>query len=247
MSNLDSGIYQIENTINGNIYIGQTINLSKRDKQHFRKLAREEHENRHIQRAFLKYGASNFAYSIILHCETFELTRYEQELVNILSPEYNICKECVDSTRGVIRDKETIENWKKSYIGKYIGREVPEETRQKISSTLMNHLVTDETRNKMSIARKDKPSPNKGKKSNWPAWNKGLKMPKHSEEQKQKTSRSLMGHAPWSRGKKWTEEQKEKLRNRTPWNKGIRTGNLPEETRYKMSMSQKIRRSREAI
>lgn len=50
------GIYQIQNKINGKIYIGQSIDIEKRLKQHLRYLRKSQHYNSHFQNAFDKYG-----------------------------------------------------------------------------------------------------------------------------------------------------------------------------------------------
>jgi group I intron endonuclease len=105
--NLNSGIYIIRNIINNNIYIGQSSNLNKRKFSHFYELRKNIHANTHLQNSFKKYNEKNFIFEIILYCEVKELTYYEQSLVDIWNPEYNICKECVTSCLGVGRTDET--------------------------------------------------------------------------------------------------------------------------------------------
>lgn len=53
-------IYGIYCTANEKIYVGQTVNLRKRIRQHKRKLADGRHENIHMQRAYYKYGSRSF-------------------------------------------------------------------------------------------------------------------------------------------------------------------------------------------
>jgi group I intron endonuclease len=97
-----AGIYCIENTITGKKYIGQSANLQKRIYEHGRTLRNSIHENEHLQRAFNKYGESKFIFKILLYCEVDELSRYEQSLIDLYgSNTYNICKECVPTTRGI--------------------------------------------------------------------------------------------------------------------------------------------------
>ena len=45
-----SGIYKIENNLNGKIYIGQTQNVFKRRAEHFIALRRGRHPNQEMQR-----------------------------------------------------------------------------------------------------------------------------------------------------------------------------------------------------
>jgi len=75
---------------------------------------------------------------------------------------------------------------------------------------------------------------NKGKKGVMPlAWNKGMKgMFRHTEETKRKMSEAHKGKNTWTKGRKLTDEQKEKLKGKIPWNKGKK---MREESKKKLS------------
>lgn len=62
---MTSGIYMIENQVNGKIYIGQTSDLERRKKEHLNKLKNKTHHNLHLQNSFNKYGEDNFVFKII--------------------------------------------------------------------------------------------------------------------------------------------------------------------------------------
>jgi group I intron endonuclease len=94
------GVYKIENVLNGDAYIGQSIDIPHRIRYHSRNLKIGSHYNIHLQRAFNKYGEKNFIFEPVLFCEKKELTRYEQFFVDSIGS-YNICKECVESTKGL--------------------------------------------------------------------------------------------------------------------------------------------------
>ena len=49
------GIYMIQNTTNGKIYIGQAIDIEKRWKNHIWELDNNRHTNKHLQRTWNKY------------------------------------------------------------------------------------------------------------------------------------------------------------------------------------------------
>ena len=102
-----SGIYEILNIVTNDYYIGQAVNLRERKNKHFSLLRKNEHSNSHLQNAFNKYKEESFEFVILLYCESFELTRYEQELVNRLHPAYNILTICVDSPQGTKHTEET--------------------------------------------------------------------------------------------------------------------------------------------
>ena len=97
---LNCGIYKIENILNGDCYIGQSKHLNKREKQHFKELLENKHDNRYLQNSYNKYGCENFIFKVVIYCELNELSYYEQSLVDLFSPAYNIRKECVDSNKG---------------------------------------------------------------------------------------------------------------------------------------------------
>lgn len=62
-------IYKIENLVNGKVYIGQTIKDAQRRIQvHIIKLNKQYHINRHLQRAWNKYGVDNFSFTIVETC-----------------------------------------------------------------------------------------------------------------------------------------------------------------------------------
>lgn len=63
-----SGIYCIENETNGRAYIGQSSDIKKRWTQHKSDLRAGRHDNKHLQRAWDKYGEDCFLFSIVEEC-----------------------------------------------------------------------------------------------------------------------------------------------------------------------------------
>lgn len=86
-----SGIYWIRNKLNNKIYIGSTKNFRMRKNLHFSRLSREIHENNHLQSAYNKYGKYIFEFEILIICDPNMLLFYEQQFLDQLKPEYNIC------------------------------------------------------------------------------------------------------------------------------------------------------------
>jgi group I intron endonuclease len=87
------GIYCIENTVNGHIYIGSSKNLWRRFLDHNEALDRGKHINKHLQAAYNKYGRDVFIFYRIFECDyNYELLLYEQYFIDKMKPEYNISK-----------------------------------------------------------------------------------------------------------------------------------------------------------
>lgn len=60
-----SGIYCIENTVNGKKYIGMAANIAARWRSHKCNLRKGKHVNQHLQRAWDKYGESAFSFYVV--------------------------------------------------------------------------------------------------------------------------------------------------------------------------------------
>lgn len=147
---IDSGIYRIINLVTLDYYIGQSVCLSKREKVHFNSLRKNRHYNRHLQNSFNKYKEQNFKFEVLLYCEILELDRYEQALVDKWKPTYNICKECVSYAKGVIHSEESRIKLSESLSGRTLSRE----HRENLSNSHMGNKHSEETKRKMSEARK---------------------------------------------------------------------------------------------
>jgi group I intron endonuclease len=77
------GIYSIVNKINKKIYIGSSIDIKKRWRDHKWYLRHNIHHNNHLQCAWNKYGSDCFEFSIILECSVSDLINNEIKYINI--------------------------------------------------------------------------------------------------------------------------------------------------------------------
>lgn len=75
---MKSGVYKILNKQTGKFYIGSSINIDNRFKQHIRKLNSNNHDNDHLQKSWNKYGISNFTFEIVEYTEIENLIIREQ-------------------------------------------------------------------------------------------------------------------------------------------------------------------------
>ena len=85
-----SGIYMLTNKITNDIYIGQSIDISKRFKNYFNLSYVISKKSFIISRAIIKYGYSNFSLTILEYCNKSDLLKREQHYFDKLNPKYNI-------------------------------------------------------------------------------------------------------------------------------------------------------------
>jgi group I intron endonuclease len=95
---MKTGIYNIRNIINNDIYIGSASNLKNRWNVHRHKLSNNKHVNIHLQRAFNKYGSENFIFEVIEYVDKSNLIIREQNWIDFFQPEYNIRKVAHNNT-----------------------------------------------------------------------------------------------------------------------------------------------------
>lgn len=220
------GIYQIRNIINNKIYIGQSIDLKLRKKMHFSNLRNNSHGNKHLQNSWNKYGSENFIFEILLYCENFELTYYEQEYVNRKLNIYNICVEIVNSPKGRKLSEEAKKKISIAHTGQsgscspLFGRILSEEHKQKLSdshSGSCNYWIgrnhSEETLLKFSIANSGSCNPHFGVTGSMSA------------------NFGMTGSMSALFGRKMSDETKEKI--------GKANSNISDETRQKMSNARK--------
>jgi len=171
----------MENILNGDCYIGSSLNLSRRKSMQFCTLRKNYNYHPPLQNAFNEFGEENFVFKVILYCEPEELNYYEQNLVDLWKPAYNTCVVDVKSKLGTKMKPETLEKIKKNHPD-FSGENNP------------NYGVpcSDEKKEKLSIAQK-------GEKSAW--WGR-----KHTEEELRKMS---LNHAKTR--EKASEETKKKM------------------------------------
>ena len=85
-----SGVYEIVNTITGDCYIGSTIDLEKRKRQHFYESYWKQEPNKQLYKDMKQYGKENFLFKSIQLCNPTELKKYEQMAIEKYNPKYNV-------------------------------------------------------------------------------------------------------------------------------------------------------------
>lgn len=187
-------VYTIENKITGQCYVGSTVDFVFRRWSHRKRLRDSVHHSFDMQSSWDKYGEDNFEFKIIeLVKDKADLLEREQFWIDNLDSEFNMCK-FAGSPRGLKHTEKAIENMRKAHRGRThwtLGKERPQETRDKMSIGMRRHWQenehplkgrkrSQETIDKMSI----------GMRKYWQENEHPLKGKEVSQETRDKISRS---------------------------------------------------------
>lgn len=134
------GIYAITNVITGSWYVGSSIHVRNRLRDHRYRLRAGRHENKHLQRAWTLYGENAFKGFLLETCEENSLLKREQHYID-LDSHYNMAK-VAGSTRGMRHPKRG---------------PMSEEQRRRIGDANRGRRHSDEARARMSAVRKGVP------------------------------------------------------------------------------------------
>jgi len=181
---MTSGIYEIRNSKSVNRYVGSSVDLRRREWDHFDSLRKGQHRNAHLQNAFNKYGENAFSFHIILECFPEELLRQEQEQIDSYD----------------FRDLYNIQ----PTAGSPLGMTRSDEAKAKMSAGHMGYVHSEETKVKMSVAHSN---PSDEARSKMSAAHMGVAKGPPSDEHRAKISAALMGMT-------FTEERRANMRGK---------------------------------
>lgn len=145
---MTTGIYAIINIINGNMYIGSSINIKKRWYKHKTELNANKHHSQHLQRAWNKYGERNFSFVILLECDENHLKDIEQKFIDFLKPVYNVLPAAY-SPKGYKHPKEFGEQIRQRMLGK---SRMSKDGRKRVSIANTGRKHTPEELEKIGLA-----------------------------------------------------------------------------------------------
>ena len=78
---MNCGIYKITN-INGKVYIGSSVNIKQRLKNHVYCFRNNKHYNSYLQRSWNKSGEESFIFEVLLYCAEENLLFYEDRAID---------------------------------------------------------------------------------------------------------------------------------------------------------------------
>lgn len=127
------GIYKITNLINNKCYIGQSVNIKERWKNH-RTASHNPNDEGYdypLYRAIRKYGLENFSFEVLEECKTEELNNKEKYYIDF----YNSYKDGYNQTPGgqsnlffsKLSKEQVSEIQEKLLSGKYMIKTLAEE------------------------------------------------------------------------------------------------------------------------
>lgn len=202
------GIYKIVNIKNGKQYIGKSVDIKRRWKEHKRALKGNYHKNIYLQRAWDKYNEKNFKFKII------QLVNSEEELnsreiywikeLKTLSTEngYNL----TSGGEGESPNQDVRNRIRNTLIEYY---NINPQAREKARKTFDNYYKSHPEERRYKGTPQGILKMKESSKGRIP-WNKGIPC---SQETKDKLSLSLKGNIPWNKGIPT---------NVIPWNKNKR-------------------------
>lgn len=88
----DTGVYMIRNRINKKVYVGSSVQIAERWRQHRRSLKAGRHHSPALQNAWNVYGAEAFEFFVIAYCTPDKLRREEQFWLTHHTAQYNSVK-----------------------------------------------------------------------------------------------------------------------------------------------------------
>lgn len=143
-----SGIYIITCLPTGKIYVGSSVNISRRWRGHKNELRNGKHYNRYLQSAWNKYGEASFVFEALELCEPNLLQERERFWIGTLESDHR--RYGFNQTREVDAPMR--------------GKKHSLESRAKLSVALKGRKFSLEHRQNIGNALRGKPSPARGVK-----------------------------------------------------------------------------------
>ena len=155
---ITTGIYKILNKINNKVYIGSAINIGKRWQDQRWHLKNNIHHNSHLQSAWNKYGEDSFEFMVLLECKINVLLLNETNLILEYNSFNNNYGYNVNDPEHMFLNRKHTEKTKKILSIQKIGNKNPMFGKCGDKHHNFNKKMSNESRKKMSLSRKDIPT-----------------------------------------------------------------------------------------
>lgn len=147
-------VYQIRNLTNDKVYVGSTLNYTRRRNNHKMRLRLNKHHSQHLQNAWNRYGQENFVFEILEEIkEQNELLAAEEKWFKRTKCierkfGYNVCKK-PGGSYGV-------EPWNKGRVGVFSGETKEKQSKSKLgeNNPFYGKKHTPETKKRISKSHK---------------------------------------------------------------------------------------------
>lgn len=168
-----SGVYALHCLQNGRVYVGRSVNVRERVRNHLWNLRRGSHCNQHLQAAFTKYGEDGFVADLIMQCPSDVLSHAEGYFIRLLCADTQGFNLDTADELGIRRaSPETKARMSASQLGRrhspetrlqmsasQMGRKHSGQSIEKMRVVKLGKTPTTEARARMSDARKAKAAP----------------------------------------------------------------------------------------
>lgn len=146
-------IYSITCTVNDKCYIGKTVNLNRRWREHLNMLRNNKHHSQKLQRAWNKYGEDKFVFEIVEYCHMGFREAIEEYWINDIYDSYkngyNSHPYSIGNASGwkhTQKAKDSMSLSKKGRVSNRKGAVLSEETKDKLRKFNLGRKMPEEQR-----------------------------------------------------------------------------------------------------
>jgi len=127
---VNAGLYEIVLVADGRRYVGGSVNVHKRWREHLRQLRAGSHHSRKLQRAWKKYGEAAFVFRLICTVEPDAVIREEQKLLDSAKHHFNCSTSACGMASGTKMSERARLRMSRAHCGKTQSEAMKEKLRR---------------------------------------------------------------------------------------------------------------------